>query len=149
VLPFAAVMLSWQPVAALNPSTGTFMRAIPQATEAWLRLDLHFSALYWIARFTSRQAIDPGVWGAALPLVVVLAFLAWRRRSLEKQSSAFMLLGAAVAVGIWCVAYFYLSSYLSDVKYLLGTSVNRIFMPFWVLLLLSALFLDTHKADET
>jgi hypothetical protein len=142
-------MALWQPVAASNPSTSAFMRALPQAVQGWLHLDVHLSALYWIARFTARQSIEPSVWAVAVPMIGVPLVLARRRLSPGQQPSALAVLCSAGAVGVWCVAYFYLSSYPFDVMYLLGTSDNRIFMPFWILLLLAALSLNLGEAPST
>lgn len=149
VVPFALAMILWQPVAASSPSTSTFMRAIPQAIKGWLHLDVHLSALYWIARFAARQAVEPSVWAVMMPLIGVLLVLARKHLSPRQQPSAFALLCSAGVVGAWGVAYFYLSSYPFDVTYLLGTSVNRVFMPFWILLLLAALSLNLGEASSS
>lgn len=147
--PFLVVEITWQPIAAMNVSTATFLRAVPEALAGWGHLDFHLSAFYWIARYTARQGIDPTVWGVTLPVVLVLWLLAKNRLSPRSHAEAFVFLLAAVAVGLWSVGYFYLSSYPFDVKYLLGTSVNRLFMPFWVLLLASGLSLGVRPSENS
>jgi hypothetical protein len=43
------------------------------------------------------------------------------------------LLLVTIVLGATVAAYYYLVSYTQDLHYLLGTSVNRLFMPMWVL----------------
>ena len=57
----------------------------------------------------------------------------WRRvRSKKSREVVFFLLPSIVG-GLGVFAYYYLASFQHDIHYLLGTSVNRLFMPVWVL----------------
>jgi hypothetical protein len=148
-IPFLAVEALWQPVAGTSPSTSVFLQAIPQALKGWAQFDFHFSAIYWIARYTARQAIEPEVWGVLLPVVIILWMLSGHRLAARWHPASVVIMSSALAIGLWDAAYFYLSSYPFDVQYLLGTSVNRLFMPFWVLVLLAALVLEPQDSNET
>jgi hypothetical protein len=46
------------------------------------------------------------------------------------------MLGLGIGVGAMILLYYYVASYQQDLIYLLGTSVDRLFMPCWILVFL-------------
>jgi hypothetical protein len=80
--------------------------------------------------------------------VIVLTL---RRRALfSRHDPTFIYLILPALVGALALfTYYYLASFGQDIHYLLGTSVNRLFMPVWVLGIL-AMFthLGSHLKDK-
>jgi len=123
----------WQIFMIISGSRGIIGEALQ---NAWLSLqagDMNLAAFYWTARYALRQVIDPGVWGLIVPASILALILNRRRLAFFRSHALIFLLIPAAVGGLSLFAYYYLASFRQDIHYLLGTSVNRLFMPVWVI----------------
>jgi hypothetical protein len=96
-------------------------------------------------RYLARQSLEYSIWGVLVPLILLILALNFRKIKPKEFPRPFLLLIAGVVVGGAVVLYYYLASFVSDLIYLLGTSVNRTFMPAWVLGTLGVITLAGSK----
>ena len=84
-------------------------------------------------RYLARSRIEPSVWGLLLPMAALLG--AFSIRSLRRPAAGASLgfLGAAFAVGVMIFGFYYMVSFSGDVRFWLGTGVERMFLPAGVL----------------
>ncbi len=132
-LPLLLLIVIWQVFMASTGSGGIFGETLRIAWTSISSGDMNFSAIYWTARFAIRQVIDPGVWGVLAPAGILLVFLRRREIFTQGPETIIFLFLPALMAGFSVTAYYYLASFQQDIQYLLGTSVNRLFMPVWVL----------------
>jgi len=151
LLPPLLFIVVWQFFMATVGAQGFFGGVLRIAWESIRTGQLNLLAFYWTARYALRQLIDPRVWGLIAPITLLSMILRGRRLlSKEESSFLFLLLPAAVG-GLSLFAYYYLASFRQDIHYLLGTSVNRLFMPVWILGFIGILHIDfrTRKDIES
>jgi len=139
ILPPIIFISVWQAFMTANGHQSFFGSVLNIAWNALKRGDLNISAFYWTARYAARQVIDPRVWGFIVPVGLLIVVLHWRRL-FSKTSSSLLFLGVPAAIGVLSLfVYYYLASFRQEIHYLLGTSVNRLFMPVWVIGFIAAL----------
>ena len=108
-------------------------------------MEFHPGVLYWTVRYLARQSLEIKIWGVLVPLIILILFLNFRKFKPKEFPLPFLLLAAGAVVGGAVALYYYLASFVSDLIYLLGTSVNRTFMPAWVLGILGLITLAGGK----
>jgi hypothetical protein len=133
ILPFLFLSLPWQ-LFSFSMSSNSFSNEIAaQAMQGWRQLDFNLDAIYWTSRYALGSLADLKVWGGLGYVGLLLFLLNLRKVNKVEYEIAFNLTAITLGIGLSVVGYYYLSSYAGDVQYLLGTSVNRIFMPVWIL----------------
>jgi len=135
----------WQGFSASIGSQGLVGSAVQSAWRSWSQAEFHPDALYWTARYLARQSLELKIWGGLVPLIVLILAVNLRKLKPREFPLPFLLLIAGVMVGGAVALYYYLASFVSDLIYLLGTSVNRTFMPAWVLGILGLITLACGK----
>lgn len=137
--PPLAFIAIWQLFMGLNGHQGFFGNVLGIAMESFRAGDQNLTAFYWTARYAARQLIDPTVWGLIVPVGLVATVLRWRSVFSKENFSLSLFILPALAAVVMLFAYYYIASFRQEIHYLLGTSVNRLFMPAWVLGILGIL----------
>jgi len=137
----------WQGFTLSIGSQGLVGSALQSAWGSWSRLELHPGALYWTVRYMARQSLEIKIWGVLVPMIVLILAANFRKLKPKEYPLPFLLLIAGAMVGGTVALYYYLASFVSDVIYLLGTSVNRLFMPMWVLAILWSVVLAGETGE--
>lgn len=143
--PIILIAGTWQGFSASIGSQGLIGSALQSTWRSWSRMEFHPDALYWTARYLARQSLEFKIWGALVPLILLILAVNFRKLKPREFPLPFLLLVAGVMVGGAVALYYYLASFMSDLIYLLGTSVNRTFMPAWVLGILGLITLAGGK----
>jgi len=138
----------WQVFTVSSGSQGLIGSALKSAGASWTRMEFHPDALYWTARYLARQSLEFKIWGVLVPLILLILAINIRKLKPKEFPMPFLLLVAGVVVGGAVVLYYYLASFVSDLIYLLGTSVNRTFMPAWVLGIIGVITLAGGKQKD-
>lgn len=138
----------WQGFSASVGSQGLIGSALQSAWVSWSRLEFHPGALYWTARYLARQSLEIRIWGVLVPLILLILAVNFKKLKPKEYPLSFLLLAAGVMVGGAVALYYYLASFVSDLIYLLGTSVNRLFLPAWILLVLWIVLLTGLPRNE-
>lgn len=127
-------LLPWQLFSALNSDQNVLGGSLAAMLESWAQGEFNLEAIYWTARFSMRQVIDSGVWGFILPVNALLMLVRWKAFSASQREGLYLCAAVFTSMLATIFAYFYLAAFTNDIQYLLGTSVNRIFMPAWTYL---------------
>lgn len=133
VVLFLVVILPWQVFLNAHGVHPMIRQAPATALASMRRGDLNLEAFYWIFRFLAGQLIDPSVWGVLLPLSLVVLVANHRRAMDIALRDAAPLTMLMLAVGLSMVGYYYLVSFVGDLKFWLGSGVNRMFLPAGIL----------------
>ena len=136
VLPPFVMIVLWQVFTMANDSQGLLGEALRSAWTSISGGELNLSAMYWTARHMVGQLIDPSVWGLFVPVGLLLVIYRWGDLFAHKSEALIFLVFPALTSMVSIFAYYYLTSFVQDIQYSLGTSVSRLFMPGWVLLAL-------------
>lgn len=136
LLPAIVLIMPWQVITLLYGNQDLFYTRILSMLRSWSQLGFQFESLYWIARFLARQSIELKVWGLISIVIATLFIINIRKLSPRRYPFQASLLVATTILGATVAAYYYLVSFTQDLHYLLGTSVNRLFMPMGVLAVL-------------
>ena len=147
MLPPVILSLPWQVFTAVYGDQGLLSGSIVSMVRSWTEGNFRPESLYWILRFLARQAIEWKIWGWITVVIVILFLVNIRRLSLRKYPLQASLLAATLAIGASVAVYYYLASYSQDLQYLLGTSVNRLFLPAWVLAVLWSFMLAGETVE--
>jgi len=126
---FLVVILPWQLFLKDHGANPLIQQAPRTALAAIGRADLHLEAFYWIFRFLVGQLIDLRVWGLILPLGFLVLAANYRRIKQITLRNTAPLTVMFIAVGLSMVGYYYLVSFVGDLKFWLGSGVNRMFLP--------------------
>lgn len=133
ILPFLFVSLVWQVFSFSMSSSSLPSDTLVQAIQGWGGFDLNLDAIYWTFRYAVGSLADPMVWGGLGYAALLLFVFNLGKISKAEHEIALNLTAIAAGIGFSVFVYYYLVSYSQDVQYLLGTSVDRIFMPVWIL----------------
>jgi hypothetical protein len=147
LLPTVILILPWQVFTAVHGDQGLLSGSIVSMVRSWVGGNFQPESLYWILRFLGGQAIEWKIWGWITVVIVILFLVNIRRLSLRKYPLQASLLAATLAIGASVAVYYYLASYSQDLQYLLGTSVNRLFLPAWVLAVLWSIMLAGETGE--
>lgn len=110
------------------------IRQAPSAAiTAILQGNFHLEGFYWIFRFLAGQALNPGVWGVFVPLSLIMLVASYRKIKETAFRSTAVLSVLLVTIGLSLVGYYYLVSFVGDLKFWLGSGVNRMFLPAGIL----------------
>jgi hypothetical protein len=147
LLPAVIISVSWLVITSIFGNQNLFSSSVLSMVDGWSGLDLKLDSVYWIARFLARQSIELKVWGLMMVIIVFLFIMNIRKLIPRKYPFQASLLLITIVLGATVAVYYYLVSYTRDLHYLLGTSVNRLFMPMWVLAVLWAVMLAGEAVD--
>ncbi len=127
--PLALVTLSWLAYGAAASVSGQLSGALTPMSAALRQGDLHLSALYWTLRYLARSMVDPRIWGLVLPAGLFFMVRALRVRDATRDLVLVGLLVSALGVGAAVFLFYYTVSFTADLRYFLGTGVERMFLP--------------------
>jgi hypothetical protein len=130
--PALTILLPWLIFSTLKDDQGVVGRSFASMLSGWSQGVFNLEAVYWTARYSARQVFDPRVWGLILPATTLMIFVGWKSFTPVQRRIFFHYSAVFVSMIITIFIYFYLASFTNDIHYLLGTSVNRIFMPAWM-----------------
>jgi hypothetical protein len=133
LLPPALVSLAWLLYGAFTGTGGSMPGTLTSLMNSLANGELHLDAPYWTLRYLCRSLIDPSVWGLVLPLGILLLVLGIAARRMSRPSISLGLLSTSLAVGAAIFVFYYLVSFSGDLKFWLGTGVERMFLPTVVL----------------
>jgi hypothetical protein len=149
--PMIAVSMTWFTFSLLAAPSSRIGDDISVVLHSWTQFQFNIASLYWTLRYFVSQAADPLKWGILLPLIGV-ALLFWHKQLRTSwRKIEFAILVSAIAVFLAIFIYYYISSFTSNIHYLLGTSVERLFLPamllgvIWVFIRVS----DQHDAEPS
>jgi hypothetical protein len=148
ILPPAAVTVLWLTYAASHGGGGSMTGSVAAALRSLQAGTLHLDGIYWTLRYLARSLIEPSVWGLLLPMAVLLG--AFGLQSLRSSAAGVSvgMLEAALAVGVMMFGFYYLVSFSGDVRFWLGTGVERMFLPAGVLAWMGLGGLVSARADR-
>jgi len=138
----------WQGFSAYVGSQGLIGSALQSAWSSWGQAEFHPGALYWTTRYMARQSLELKIWGVLVPLILLVLAANFRKLKPKEYHLPFLLLISGAVVGGAVALYYYFASFESDLIYLLGTSVNRLFMPMFVLAVLWVVTLAGGTEDS-
>jgi hypothetical protein len=147
LLPALILSVPWLLITNIYGNQNLFSSSFLSMMGSWSGLDFNFDSLYWIARFLARQSIELKVWGIISIVIAILFIMNIRKFSPRRYPLQASLLVVTINLGATVAAYYYLVSYTKDLHYLLSTSVNRLFMPMWVLAVLWAVVLAGESVE--
>ncbi len=127
--PVAVIMGTWVVFGRIHGAQELFTSAIQSLWGSFSKGEFHFDALYWIARSLDRQLLEIKAWGLLLPLAILLLILHYQKLNPKRYPLSFMALVPALSVGLSIVGFYYLVSFVGDLRPWLETSVNRMFLP--------------------
>jgi len=148
ILPPATVTVLWLVYGIGRAGGGVMTGPAGAALRALQAGDLHLDAIYWTLRYLARSLIESSVWGLLLPMAAVLG--AFGIRSLRSPGARVSvgLLAVALTVGVMIFGFYYLVSFSGDLRFWLGTGVERMFLPAAVLAWVGLGGLAAPQADS-
>lgn len=148
--PVAVIIGAWVVFGRINGAQELFTSAIQSLWGSFSKGEFHFDALYWIARFLGRQLLEIKAWGLLFPLAILLMILHYQKFNPKRYPLSFVALVPALSVGLSIVGFYYLVSFVGDLRPWLETSVNRMFLPAGLLgSLWLILFSGSRVVNET
>jgi len=129
LLPPAVVGVAWSVYGAISGVGGGMAGSVGASIRSIAAGDLHIDAPYWTLRYLTRSLVDPSVWGLLLLLAVILVILSFRSMKPLRLSTGFGMVAAGAAVGVSMFVFYYLVSFSGDLRFWLGTGVERMFLP--------------------
>lgn len=127
--PIVIVLGVWVIFARNYASEGAFGSAIQSLWASLKTGSFHLDSIYWIARLLGRQLLEIKKWGLILPLTFLLIIFQRSKIYPRQYPIPFVALVATIATALSITAFYYLVSYIGDLRFWLETGVNRMFLP--------------------
>jgi hypothetical protein len=122
------IAVPWMAYARLQGLDAPMSATSTSAINQLLQGKLHLDAFYWTIRYLARSVVKTFAWGS-LPLLAAFVLLGGVTRGGWKlQARPLSVLASGLGGGIAMVLFYYLVSFGGDVRFWLGTGVERMFL---------------------
>lgn len=125
-LAFGAV--PWMVYSSSHGLGSQMAAASATAVTQILHGNLHLDAVYWTLRYLLRSVVKTLAWGMLPLLACLLLVKGLARRQWRGQATPVSVLAAGLGTGIATVGFYYLVSFGGDVRFWLGSGVERMFL---------------------
>jgi hypothetical protein len=136
----------WLILVGTQGAGGQMAQGLKAVADAVAQGELHLGAIYWIARYMARQALEISIWGLLVPACAFSAIVHRKRLSPKSYPDAFLVLVVLSVLAAGVTFQFYVADFTGELMNYLGNSANRMYMPAAVLAVLLAILLTREPA---